>query len=118
MPDGPDILEGRIGGVSRRLLRVPPTPLDTRMVGSWRERSFDLALTIQPDGTARLPWAGGIGFESRLTPLPGGRALADLVHGPWRHRPCLWLQPDGTLRVASHRARILHFDPVPEGALS
>ncbi|HEV7259228.1 MAG TPA: serine hydrolase domain-containing protein [Bosea sp. (in: a-proteobacteria)] len=117
-PDGPDSLEGRIGGVRRRLSRVPPTPLDPRLPGSWRERNFDLALTIRPDGTARLPWAGGIGFESRLTPLPGGRALADLVHGPWRHRPCLWLQPDGTLRVASHRARILHFERVPEGDLS
>lgn len=117
-PSGPDILEGRIGGARRRLLRVPPTSLDPRLAGEWRERSFDLALTIGPDGTARLPWAGTTGIESALTPLPGGRAIADLTHGPWRHRPCLWLQPDGSLQVASHRARILHFDRVHEGATS
>ncbi|TCR68502.1 serine hydrolase domain-containing protein [Bosea sp. BK604] len=118
MPSGPDILEGRIGGVPRRLLRVPPTALDPRLAGAWRERSFGLALTIRPDGTALLPWAGTTGSESLLTPLPGGRAIADLTHGPWRHRPCLWLQPDGSLRMASHRARILHFDRVHEGATS
>jgi len=117
-PSGPDILEGRIGGASRRLLRVPPMQLDSRLAGKWRERSSGLSLTIQADGLARLPWIGGDGTESRLTPLPGGRALADLTHGPWRHRPCLWLQPDGSLRLASHRARTLHFDRIHEGASS
>ncbi|KRE09516.1 serine hydrolase [Bosea sp. Root381] len=117
-PSGPDILEGRIGGAARRLLRVPPTPLDPELTGAWRERSTGAALAINADGTALMPWLAGTGVESRLTPLPGGRALADLNHGPWRHRPCLWLQPDGSLRLASHRARIMHFDRVHEGAFS
>lgn len=105
-------LEGRIGGVPRRLLPVPEgLALDTRLVGHWREASFGTALEIRADGSARFPWAGGIGAETRLTPLPGGRALADLAHGPWRHRPCLFLAEDGTLRLASHRARVLRFHP-------
>lgn len=117
-PSGPDILEGRIGGAARRLLRVPPTPLAPELVGAWRERATGAALAIRADGTALMPWLAGTGVESNLTPLPGGRALADLNHGPWRHRPCLWLQPDGSLRLASHRARIMHFDRVHEGAAS
>lgn len=117
-PSGPDLLEGRIGGVPRRLLRVPASAPDPRLAGEWRERSFGVTLTIRPDGTARLPWAGTAGAESTLTPLPGGRAIADLAHGPWRHRPCVWLQPNGRLQLASHRARILDFDRVHEGATS
>lgn len=101
---------GRIGGVSRRLLPVPAdTTLDERLVGRWRDERLGVEITIRADGTASWPWAGTIGLETRLTPLPGGRALADLKHGPWRHRPCLWLQADGSLRLASHRSRILHF---------
>lgn len=116
---GEDTLEGMIGGVPRRLLRVPPTTvLDGRLVGLWRERHFGVEIRVRPDGSASLPWAGSMRVDSPLTPLPGGRALADLAHGPWRHRPCLWLQPDGSLRLASHRARILHFDRVHEEALS
>lgn len=108
--EGQDVLSGSVGGASRRFHRVPADqPLDAAMVGEWREQHYDLGLTIRADGTARLPWAGGTGAETKLTPLPGGRALADLSHGPWRHRPCLWLQPDGSLRLASHRARVLHF---------
>lgn len=109
---GGEVLEGHVGGVARRLRRVPAdTALDPRLIGHWQEASFGARLTIRPDGTAHLPWAGGIGAECRLTPLPGGRALADLSHGPWRHRPCFWLEKDGTLRVASHRARVLRFRP-------
>lgn len=104
-------LEGRIGGRARRLVPVAPdTPLDARLTGSWRERGTGVALTIRGDGGALMPWAGTIGRETRLTPLPGARALADLGHGPWRHRPCLWLRPDGTLALASHRARVHVFE--------
>lgn len=109
-------LTGRIGGVSRRLLPVPAeTALDERLVGRWRDARLGVEITIRADGTATWPWAGAIGRETRLTPLPGGRALADLKHGPWRHRPCLWLQPDGSLRLASHRSRILHFHRIEGG---
>ncbi|RKK05656.1 class A beta-lactamase-related serine hydrolase [Pseudoroseomonas wenyumeiae] len=108
--EGQDVLAGQVGGAERRFLRVSPEQrLDPALVGDWREEHYGLAVTIRADGTARLPWAGGNGAETRLTALPGGRALADLVHGPWRHRPCLWLQADGSLRLASHRARVLHF---------
>jgi CubicO group peptidase (beta-lactamase class C family) len=108
--EGPDVLAGTIGGVPRRLRRAPVgQPLDAALVGEWHEPCFGTRLTIRADGTARLPWAGGTGMETVLTPLPDGRALADVAHGPWRHRPCLWLQPDGSLRLASHRARVLHF---------
>jgi CubicO group peptidase (beta-lactamase class C family) len=104
-------LAGTIGGVARRLLPVPAeAALDERLVGRWRDAALGVEITIRPDGTASWPWAGTIGLETQLTPLPDGRALADLKHGPWRHRPCLWLQPDGSLRLASHRSRILHFD--------
>lgn len=114
---GDDIVKGTIGGVPRRMQRVPPeTALDSGLVGHWRERQSGSDIRIRADGTASMPWAGAIGAESRLTPMPGGRALADLAHGPWRHRPCLWLQPDGSLRLAGHRARILHFDRVHKGA--
>jgi hypothetical protein len=111
-----DTLEGLVGGVQRRLSRVPAdTPLDEGLPGRWRERSFGCEILVRADGTARMPWAGDAGGETVLTALPGGRALADLGHGPWRHRPCLCLQPDGSLRLASHRARILQFDRLPEG---
>ncbi|WP_106409314.1 serine hydrolase domain-containing protein [Teichococcus deserti] len=104
------VLEGRIGGVARRLEKVPgQTPLDPRLIGRWQEPDFGGVIEIRTDGTARMPWPGGLGAETRLTPLPGGRALAELKHGPWRHRPCLWLQADGSLRLASHRSRVLHF---------
>lgn len=109
-PEGAGTLAGHVGGAARRLLRVPPDQaLDPRLTGEWHEPRFGLRLTLRADGTARFPWAGGLGAETRLTPLPGARALADLAHGPWRHRPCLYLEPDGSLRVASHRARVLHF---------
>lgn len=113
-----DTLEGTVGGAPRRLLRVTQaSELDGRLAGHWRDRNFGVALTIRPDGTALLPWPAG-GMETRLTPLPGGRALADIAHGPWRHRPCLFLREDGTLRLAGHRARILHFDRVQGGVTS
>ena len=96
-----------IGGVSHRLTRVPAdTAFDTRLVGRWRNPTFGAEITIRADATARMPGAA----ETKLTPLPGGRALADMAHGPWRHRPCFCLQPDGSLLLASHRARVLHFD--------
>jgi len=111
-----DVVDGMIGGKRRRLTRVPPTPLDASLAGTWRERSFGVEMAIRADGTARMPWAGGVGVETTLTPLPGGRALADLMHGPWRHRPCLCLQADGSLKLASHRARVLQFDRIAKGA--
>lgn len=116
---GHDILEGMIGGVRRRLHRVPAgTMLDAGLIGHWRERGLGIDIQIRADGTAVMPWSGAMSVESVLTPLPGRRALAELAHGPWRHRPCLWLQPDGNLRLASHRARVLHFDRVHRGASS
>ncbi|AZO79496.1 MULTISPECIES: serine hydrolase domain-containing protein [unclassified Bosea (in: a-proteobacteria)] len=114
--EGDGALAGKIGGVARRLLPVPAeTKLDERLVGRWRDNRLGVEITIRADGTASWPWAGAIGRETRLTPLPGGRALADLMHGPWRHRPCLWLQPDGSLRLAGHRSRILHFHRIEGG---
>ena len=104
-----------IGGMTRRLLPVPAeTAFDERLVGRWRDR-LGVEIAIRSDGTASWPWAGTIGRETKLTPLPGGRALVDLAHGPWRHRPCLWLQPDGSLRLAGHRSRILHFHRIEGG---
>ena len=104
-------LVGRIGGAPRRLLPVPAgLPLDPGLVGEWRDPVFGGRITIRPDGTARLPWAGDLGAESRLTALPGARALAQLQHGPWLHRPCLVLREDGRLAVASHRSRVLAYN--------
>lgn len=104
---GNDTLSGYIGGVKRSLRRVPAgTALDPRLVGRWREPRFGTEIAVRADGTALMPWPSG-GTLSRLTPLPNGRALADLPHGPWRSRPCLWLDAEGGLRVAGHRARIL-----------
>lgn len=105
-------IEGRIGGVPRRLLPVPPdTALDPALHGTWRNDAFDVSLTVRADGTALLP-----GIHPReacpLLPLPGGRAVADRRHGPWRARPLLWLQPDGSLRLVSHRSRVLAFQRV------
>jgi len=105
--DGEDRLTGMIGGVQRSLRRVPAdTPLDQRLIGRWQEPRFGTEIEIRADGTALMPWPSG-GTVSQLTPLPNGRALADLLHGPWRARPCLWLDAEGGLRVAGHRARIL-----------
>jgi len=110
-----DTLEGLIGGVRRRLSRVAAnTPLDGGLSGRWRERTFGTEIEIRADSTARMAWVGDAGIESSLTPLPGGRALADLWHGPWRYRPCLALQSNGSLRLSGPRARILHFDRLPE----
>lgn len=110
-----DSLEGRFGGVRRRLLRVPDgLALDHRLAGLWRDDLSGAELLIRPDGTARWPWAGGLGREVSLTPLPGARALAPLTHLMWRQRPCLWLHGDGTLRVASHRARVLRLAHVAD----
>ena len=108
-----EIIEGRIGGAARRLLRVPEgLDLDPALVGRWRERSFGSEIVVEADGLARFPLAGVLAATTRLTSLPGRRALADFVHGPWRHRPCLVLQDDGTLRLASARARVLHYDRI------
>lgn len=108
---GEDVLEGTIGGVPRTLRRASPqAKLDPRLIGHWRDRYTGARLRIRADGAATMPWVGASGLATALTPLPGGRALAELVHGPWRHRPCLWLQPDGSLRLVGHRARVLQFD--------
>jgi CubicO group peptidase (beta-lactamase class C family) len=106
-PDG--ALEGVVGGVQRRLLPVPEgQKLDPALVGLWRNDDFGVSLTVGPDGTAILP-----GVHPRevcaLRPLPGGRAVAERRHGPWRVRPLLWLQGDGSLRLVSHRSRVLVF---------
>ncbi len=111
-----DTLDGEIGGVRRRLLRVPAgTPLDRRLAGRWRELVFGCEIEVFDDGRALMPWLGEAGIETVLTALPGGRALADLGHGPWRHRPCLVLDGDDSLRLASHRCRIMQFDRIREG---
>jgi len=103
-------IEGTIGGVARQLHRVPEgLALDPALAGMWREEVFGAELTISGDGAARWPWMGSLGREVALTPLPGRRALADLRHLMWRHRPCLWLDAEGSLRMASHRARVLRF---------
>lgn len=105
--EGEDRLTGLIGGVKRSLARVPAgTPLDARLVGRWRDQHFGTEIEIRADGTALLPWPAN-GKVSPLTPLPNGRALASHLHGPWLARPCLWLDTEGCLRVAGHRARIL-----------
>ncbi len=110
--DGADRLTGLIGGIRRSLRRVPAdTTLDIRLIGRWRDPHFGTVIDIRPDGTALWPWPLD-GRITRLTPLPNGRALADLMHGPWRARPCLWLDGEGRLRVAGHRARILQMDRV------
>ncbi|MGE7469011.1 serine hydrolase domain-containing protein [Bosea sp. NPDC003192] len=112
-------LAGKIGGLAHRLLPVPAeTRLDERLVGRWRDERLGIEIAIHADGATSWPWAGTIGRETRLMPLPGGRALADLGHGPWRHRPCLWLQPDGSLRLAGHRSRILHFSRIDQESRS
>jgi CubicO group peptidase (beta-lactamase class C family) len=99
-------LRGRFGGVARVLDRVPPgLPLDPALVGTW-SGTDGRRLVVAADGTARFPWVDGRGVATRLTPLPGPRAIASLLHGPWRHRPCLVLEPDGRLLLASHRARV------------
>ena len=104
---GDDTLFGPIGGVQRSMRRVPAdTELDGRLTGRWRDPQFGTEIEVRTDGTASMPWPSG-GIVSRLTPLPNGRALADLPHGPWRSRPCLWLNGGGDLRVAGHRARFL-----------
>jgi len=104
---GGGVIEGTVGGVARQLRAVPDgLALDPRLVGLWRDTVFGSELLIRPDGTARWPWADGVGQEVALTPLPGPRALAALPHLMWRHRPCLFLE-DGALRIASHRARVL-----------
>lgn len=106
----PKAIEGRIGGVSRRLYRVPDgLVMDPAMAGSWREETFGVELTISAKGGVRWPWMGGQMQERPLTPLPGHRALADLPHLMWCHRPCLALNTDGSLLVSSHRARVLRF---------
>lgn len=108
-----EVIDGRFGGVTRRLRRVPDgQPLDASLVGTWRETTFGAALLIRADGTARWPFAGGLGQEITLTPLPGARAIAAVPHGPGTHRSCLWLDGD-RLNVASHRSRVLSYAPDP-----
>lgn len=104
-----DVLAGSIGGVQRRLRRVPnDTHLDPRLAGRWRDPQFGTEIEIRPDGTALMPWPAG-GRLTTLTPLPNGRALAQLQHGPWLYRPCFWLEGE-TLRLDGHRARILRME--------
>jgi hypothetical protein len=107
--EGHDGLTGSIGGVRRRLRRVPDaTPLDPRLVGRWRDPRFGTQIEIRPDATALMPWPAG-GRLASLTALPNGRALARLQHGPWLYRPCFWLEGDA-LRLGGHRARILRLE--------
>jgi CubicO group peptidase (beta-lactamase class C family) len=109
----PNTFEGSIGGVARKLEKVPSdTRLDPKLVGRWRERVFATEIEIRADGTARMAWLGDTGLDCVLAPLPGGRALASHKHGPWLYRPCLHLQADGSLRLSGPRARILHFDRI------
>lgn len=106
---GNGALEGRIGGVRRRLLPVPAgTPLEQGLVGSWREPVFGATLEVSAAGMARLP-GSALHDTSPLRPLPGGRAIADRRHGPWRQRPMLMLEADGGLRLVTHRSRVLRF---------
>lgn len=106
-----DMLAGTIGGRPRRLRRVAAgTQLDPRLVGRWRDADFGTEIEIGADGTALMPWPAG-GSLTTLTPLPNGRALARLQHGPWLCRPCFWLEGE-TLRLGGHRARILRLERV------
>lgn len=107
------VVGGMIGGVRRRLKRVPDgLALDPALVGEWREPRHGVTYEICGDGTMTWPWAGPIGATTKLTALPGKRAFADLQHGPWRHRPCLSIADDGWLVIASHRSRVLRLERV------
>ena len=60
-----DAIEGTIGGVARRLRRVPDgLALDPALAGAWREEVFGAELTISGDGAARGPWMGGLRVAS------------------------------------------------------
>jgi len=65
-------------------------------------------LEVGSGGTVILP-GSAVPDISPLRPLPGGRALADRRHGPWRQRPLLMLERDGSLRLVTHRSRVLRF---------
>jgi hypothetical protein len=95
--------------VRRRLLPVAAdTPLEPELVGTWREEVFGATLEVSAAGMARLP-GSPLRDIAPLRPLPGGRALADRRHGPWRQRPLLMLEADGALRLVTHRSRVLRF---------
>ena len=103
------VLEGRVGGVARRLLPADGgAALNPALVGAWRHEAFGAELEVRPDGTAILP-GGAVRDSCILRPLPNGGALADRRHGPWRQRPVLVPERDGSLLLASHRSRVLRF---------
>ena len=50
---------------------------------------------------------GPLHRSERLVPLDATRALMPVGAAPWASRACLWLETPGTLRLATHRSRIL-----------
>jgi CubicO group peptidase (beta-lactamase class C family) len=103
-----DGIAGRVGQAARRFRLVPAdAALDAGLAGAWRCEAQGAALTVA-DGHALLG-AGPARERLPLKPLGGGRALVERAHGPWRQRALLWLREPGTLRLVTHRSRVLDF---------
>ena len=104
-------IAGAIGHAPRCFRSVAAdAALSPAMAGLWRNATDNATLEIRLDGTGGGSAGLGLGplhRSERLVPLDATRALMPVGAAPWASRACLWLETPGTLRLATHRSRIL-----------
>ena len=107
---------GEIGHASRRFHPVAAdAALSGAMAGLWRNATHNATLSVSLDGRGGGSAGLGLGPLHRheaLVPLDATRALMPVGAAPWASRACLWLESPKTLRLATHRSRILAFERI------
>jgi len=107
-----DTINGEVGYVPRRFARVSPDArADQAWAGCWQNIEHGSLLQIEVrDGEAEI--VRGVGANRgrhKLNPIGNGRALFQHREGPRTQHVCLELTPKGTIRLSTHRSRILEY---------
>lgn len=107
-----DAIAGEVGYVQRHFARVSPDArADRAWAGCWQSTEYSSLLEIEVnDGEAEI--VRGVGANRsrhKLTPIGSGRALFQHREGPRIQHVCLELTPKGTIRLNTHRSRIMEY---------
>ena len=109
-------IAGEIGHAPRRFHPVAHgAALSPAMAGLWRNATHNATLSVSLDGRGGGSAGLGLGSLHRreaLVPLDATRALMPVGAAPWASQACLWLESPDTLRLATHRSRVLAFERI------
>jgi len=107
-----DAIAGEVGYVPRRFARVSSDArADRAWAGCWQSTEYGSLFSIEVrDGEAEI--VKGVGANRgrfKLKPIGNGRALFQHRDGPRIQHVCLELTTNGTIRLNTHRSRIIEY---------